>query len=192
MRPVRYSYKHVGKRPRHPTRPLTDEERKLYPDCEFVAFEPCEAPKIGCFWTEKDLNSGCGAVTTMAVAIAETYARDPGFYSGTFCVRCRDHFPVGVDGEFVWDGRESRHVTRRGVRLFDSVFVGLITLDDVTFIGVVTNRRPNLRIVVADVAMFVGAFGAASLLSPWPWWVAAAIAGAFIAAVEGFHAWLGE
>lgn len=46
----------------------------------------------------------CGAVTTMAVAIAETYARNPGFYGGTYCSRCRDHFPVGADGEFVWDG----------------------------------------------------------------------------------------
>jgi len=45
----------------------------------------------------------CGAVTTMGRAIAETYARDPKFYGGTYCARCRDHFPVGADGEFVWD-----------------------------------------------------------------------------------------
>lgn len=47
----------------------------------------------------------CGAVTTMNEAIAETYARDPKFYGGTFCVTCRDHFPVGEPprGEFVWD-----------------------------------------------------------------------------------------
>lgn len=47
----------------------------------------------------------CGAVTTMSQAIAETYARDPGFYSGTFCVGCGAHFPVaayGQEGEFVW------------------------------------------------------------------------------------------
>jgi hypothetical protein len=44
----------------------------------------------------------CGTVTTMGRAIAETYARDPKFYGGTFCVGCRDHFPVGPDGEFVW------------------------------------------------------------------------------------------
>lgn len=43
----------------------------------------------------------CGAVTLMARDIAETYAREPGFYSGTFCVRCRAHFPLT---EFVWDG----------------------------------------------------------------------------------------
>ena len=46
----------------------------------------------------------CGAITTMGQALAETYARDPAFYSGTFCVGCRTHFPVGADGEFVWDG----------------------------------------------------------------------------------------
>lgn len=42
----------------------------------------------------------CGAVTTMGLALAETYARDPKFYGGTFCCRCRQHFPVG---EFTWD-----------------------------------------------------------------------------------------
>lgn len=46
----------------------------------------------------------CGTVTTMGVALAETYARDPGFYSGTFCCGCGSHFPVGENGEFTWDG----------------------------------------------------------------------------------------
>lgn len=45
----------------------------------------------------------CGAVTTMGLAIAETYARDPGFYGATFCVNCSAHYPVGAQGEFVWD-----------------------------------------------------------------------------------------
>lgn len=44
----------------------------------------------------------CGAVTTMAVAIAETYARKPWFYGATYCTRCRMHLPVGENGEFVW------------------------------------------------------------------------------------------
>ena len=44
----------------------------------------------------------CGAVTTMRRAIAETYAADPGFYGGTFCVNCGAHFPVGENGQFVW------------------------------------------------------------------------------------------
>lgn len=46
----------------------------------------------------------CAARTIMGQSIAETYARDPRFYSGTFCVGCRAHFAVGADGEFVWDG----------------------------------------------------------------------------------------
>ncbi len=44
----------------------------------------------------------CGTVTTMGNALAQTYARDPGFYGRTFCVHCGGHFPVGEDGEFVW------------------------------------------------------------------------------------------
>jgi hypothetical protein len=54
----------------------------------------------------------CGTVTTMGQALAETYARDPYFYSGTFCAGCREHFPVGEDGEFVWDGASQKVGTR--------------------------------------------------------------------------------
>lgn len=42
----------------------------------------------------------CGVVTKMAASLAETYARDPKFYDGTFCVKCKDHFPIS---EFLWD-----------------------------------------------------------------------------------------
>jgi hypothetical protein len=45
---------------------------------------------------------GCGVVTRMGDALAETYARDPGFYGATYCVGCRMHRPVGPDGEFAW------------------------------------------------------------------------------------------
>lgn len=45
----------------------------------------------------------CGAETTMSRAIAETYARNPGFYGATYCCRCRMHKLVGEAGEFVWD-----------------------------------------------------------------------------------------
>ena len=44
----------------------------------------------------------CGKITTMSRAIAETYARDPNFYTGTFCSTCCGHFPIGEDGDFVW------------------------------------------------------------------------------------------
>lgn len=50
----------------------------------------------------------CGVVTTMGQALAETYACNPYFYSGTFCCGCRTHFPVGEDGEFVWDGTDEK------------------------------------------------------------------------------------
>jgi hypothetical protein len=48
----------------------------------------------------------CGGVTTMGLAIAETYARNPKFYGGTFCVHCGAHFPLrDSDGipNFLWD-----------------------------------------------------------------------------------------
>jgi hypothetical protein len=50
----------------------------------------------------------CGTDTTMGQTIAETYARQPDFYSGTFCVACRAHYPVGADGEFVWAGTQEK------------------------------------------------------------------------------------
>lgn len=50
----------------------------------------------------------CGVVTRMGRSLAETYARDPNFYSGTFCAHCRSHFPVGEDGEFVWNGTNEK------------------------------------------------------------------------------------
>lgn len=50
----------------------------------------------------------CGGTTTMGLALAETYARDPSFYSGTFCAICRAHFQVGAEGEFTWKGTSER------------------------------------------------------------------------------------
>lgn len=43
---------------------------------------------------------GCGALTTMGLALCETYARQPNFYGATYCVGCSKHRPVA---EFVWD-----------------------------------------------------------------------------------------
>ena len=42
----------------------------------------------------------CGSITTMGLAIAETYARDPKFYGATFCVTCAAHFTVD---QFTWN-----------------------------------------------------------------------------------------
>jgi hypothetical protein len=52
----------------------------------------------------------CGVVTRMGVELSETYARDPSFYSGTFCCSCGAHFPVGEDGEFIWDDGSGQKV----------------------------------------------------------------------------------
>lgn len=52
----------------------------------------------------------CGAVTSMGLAIAETYARDPYFYGATFCISCKDHLPVGVNGEFIWNDDSNEKV----------------------------------------------------------------------------------
>lgn len=41
----------------------------------------------------------CKTDTTMGLSLAETYARDPTFYDGTFCVHCGTHRPLK---EFVW------------------------------------------------------------------------------------------
>ena len=43
----------------------------------------------------------CGTRTRMSAPIAETYARDPKFYSGTFCAGCSQHFPLE---QFRWEG----------------------------------------------------------------------------------------
>lgn len=43
----------------------------------------------------------CRGLTKMSLPLAETYARQPDFYSGTFCVACGTHFPLA---EFHWDG----------------------------------------------------------------------------------------
>lgn len=108
VRPVRDSYVHVGEKPTYPLRDITEEEGRQFntPEkpCEYVKFEeyPDELrPRVGRFWTQAELDGGCGATTTMVRVLAETYARSPSFYSGTYCSTCRNHFPVG---NFVWEG----------------------------------------------------------------------------------------
>jgi hypothetical protein len=112
VRPVRDSYNHAGKPgPQYPLRDLTEDERKRYSQFGYMKFEaypPDDSPVTGKYWTQRDLDrigSGCGSTTTMGRALAETYARDPTFYSGTFCVHCARHFPVD---EFVWSGTSKR------------------------------------------------------------------------------------
>jgi hypothetical protein len=45
------------------------------------------------------IHDRCHTRTFMPVKCAETYARDPKFYSATWCCHCKDHLPVS---EFRW------------------------------------------------------------------------------------------
>lgn len=105
VRPVRRSYRHVGKSTKYPLRDLTEDEHARLDKFGYVkkeVYPESESPKVGRYWTQQDLDnlgSGCGTVTTMGEAIAETYARNPSFYGATFCVHCQKHLPVE---EFVW------------------------------------------------------------------------------------------
>jgi len=51
------------------------------------------------------IHDRCGTETRMVIAIAETYARNPYFYGGTYCCSCRKHLPLDefkwLDGEVV-------------------------------------------------------------------------------------------
>ena len=47
--------------------------------------------------------SGCGVKTTMSEKIAQTYARDPKFYQGTYCAGCKMHL---ANEQFTWDGTD--------------------------------------------------------------------------------------
>jgi hypothetical protein len=53
------------------------------------------------------IHLACGNETRMGQAIAETYARDPKFYSGTFCVHCKAHFSLD---QFVWKDNPDQQV----------------------------------------------------------------------------------
>lgn len=135
VRPLRLSYVHVGiAGPKYPLVDLSPEDAERYEEwvvqhvegtkvpsiagwvnVGYVKFEKYppdpDSSSVGRYWTQQQLDSigrGCGAVTRMGQAIAETYSRNPRFYGGTFCVGCGDHFPVGEDGEFVWEGTEER------------------------------------------------------------------------------------
>ena len=51
------------------------------------------------------VHSRCKTVTRINSQIAETYARQPDFYSGTFCVACQSHYDLE---EFTWDGTDEK------------------------------------------------------------------------------------
>lgn len=112
QRPLRFSYRHVGPLgPSWPLVDLTEDQAERYTAFGYVKFEPypeSERPKTGKYWTQAQLDgigTGCGAVTSMGTALAETYARQPSFYGATYCISCHMHRPVA---EFVWDGTDER------------------------------------------------------------------------------------
>jgi hypothetical protein len=116
VRPLRFAYVHVGRPgPTHDLLDLTDEQRDRYGDT-YAKWEPyppsdTATSAVGRFWTQHELDSidkGCGAVTTMGQALAETYAREPRFYGATYCAGCSMHRPVGPHGEFIWTGTTER------------------------------------------------------------------------------------
>ena len=114
VRSVRHSYVHVGiAGPAHPLRDLREDEQH-FKESGYVKYEEypeSDRPSLGRLWTQEQLDSvgkGCGTVTRMGQALAETYARDPGFYGATYCCGCSMHRRVGADGEFVWEGTDER------------------------------------------------------------------------------------
>jgi hypothetical protein len=93
--------------------PVTPDHRELRPDGQqkgYVVLSDEERAKGFVQPVRRSYRHlKCNVVTTMGQSLAETYARDPFFYSGTFCCGCGAHFPVGgreFGGEFVWEGTE--------------------------------------------------------------------------------------
>ena len=72
-------------------------------DCYLVLSEEERAKGFVRPYRDTYIHKTCNAVTKMGKALSETYARDPNFYSHTFCVACNTHLPVS---EFLWDGTD--------------------------------------------------------------------------------------
>jgi len=84
---------------------LPEEERQkgLTPPTVWERLENEDSPRRIRPVRTRYIHTKCGVVTTMGQKLAETYAVNHRFYSGTFCCGCGAHFPVGEDGEFIWD-----------------------------------------------------------------------------------------
>lgn len=86
---------------------VTDDHRELLPSGQqkgYVVLSPEERSKGFVRPVRRSYrHKTCDRVTTMGIALAETYARDPGFYSGTFCCYCAMHFPLD---QFTWEGTD--------------------------------------------------------------------------------------
>jgi hypothetical protein len=89
--------------------PVTDDHREILPSGQqkgYVVLSAEERSKGFVRHVRRTYrHKTCNTTTSMGLALAETYARDPAFYSGTFCVSCANHFPLD---QFVWDGTEEQ------------------------------------------------------------------------------------
>ena len=76
-------------------------DEKPVPQADVYLVLSAEERAKGFFKPVRDryTHTPCGTVTTMGRSIAETYAREPFFYSGTYCVACSMHRPLS---EFTW------------------------------------------------------------------------------------------
>jgi hypothetical protein len=85
--------------------PVTEDHREICADGQqkgYVVLSTVERSKGFVRPVRRSYrHNTCGTTTTMGIALAETYARDPTFYRGTFCVKCSSHFSLD---QFVWDG----------------------------------------------------------------------------------------
>lgn len=92
--------------------PVTDDHRELRADGQqkgYIVLSDAERARGFVRSVRQSyVHLKCGRPTKMGLSLAETYARDPQFYSGTFCVHCGGHFPVGPSGEFVWEGTDEK------------------------------------------------------------------------------------
>lgn len=89
--------------------PVTDDHRELLPSGMQKGYVVLSAEERGKGFVRPVRRSyrhkPCNSVTIMGIALAETYARDPTFYSGTFCCNCATHFPLD---QFVWEGTDEQ------------------------------------------------------------------------------------
>lgn len=92
-------------------KPVSSDHREIEPETgmqkDYVVLSKEERAK-GYVRPVRDAYThvACGTSTRIGKSIAETYARDPNFYSGTYCWYCRTHFDLkNKIGEFNfrWD-----------------------------------------------------------------------------------------
>lgn len=93
--------------------PVTDDHRKLRIDGQQKGYVVLSAEERAKGFVEpvrySYIHSMCGMKTTMGPTIAETFARDPNFYGGTFCSFCKTHFALE---QFKWSDTEITVGTR--------------------------------------------------------------------------------